>query len=870
MKTIGKTISICILEILVNIINPAVATERLRNSGKENPYSWLDDGIYDQKRLTKRRYERNKPPITTAELEDVERIYDDGIIKSVLQELITLKINQLETKVFPTFQEDLVNLEARIKQAGYSPYTLTAEIVGSVFSQMTTTILFGALKSISGPVFIGAAAAGFVGGGLTAADRIFRPSQLQLSLEDIKTTLESEKEKIIRNVVNEVGISDLEIAYVLKKRFYPTKIQRKIEQAFMDARANSIFATDIRAVLKNYLKLPIKKKKLPWNPDLYDFNPNSTENEEHDAENRELTFYADGTKHQLQRMALQLVASSNSDIPSAGRAFYFYGDPGTGKTNASRAVLDKLGLPTYEASIRSSQDLTSVALEGESFGSKSSSFGHFVQTLLKGRDENESDIFEEYIIRAEGSNKYKFKIRVQTQKVNETYKNSALILNDFDRVLFDQDGVPQPQALGMLLDYLDPTKEEFHSNYFDVDLSIQDLIIIITANRKVPSAKVTPPLTNPVIESTWNLQAVWGFIGNILSDLINIYTDKWLMHDIDLEAVPKMVEEEESISNIGQDAQEQVNDPLAALRERIIEVPFYKLDVEVKKRIYDKFLTLMISKYRLNNSLPSSESECIIANANLKSSLRAGKVVVEEAVKEKKILNIKSDREKFKKKQKSRLSLQRSTPIKTLERPSVNRVPLPLMKRVIPKVQSLEQIYTAVTHLTSDEDSTRLSGLDDLLGIDNQTWGWGYVECLWDTNTWMATYRDYTNLAALYARLDRFEVPDEQHDILRFHIQLVQYLTDILLKDFSEDGEGSFIYRQIMENGKKIDNIRKFTTHIELLAKYKDNFRLSDNREINRQLLKEYCIWLKDGEKIRLLSEKYLLVKTEERDGACW
>jgi hypothetical protein len=251
MKTIGKTISICILEILVNIINPAVATERLRNSGKENPYSWLDDGIYDQKRLTKRRYERNKPPITTAELEDVERIYDDGIIKSVLQELITLKINQLETKVFPTFQEDLVNLEARIKQAGYSPYTLTAEIVGSVFSQMTTTILFGALKSISGPVFIGAAAAGFVGGGLTAADRIFRPSQLQLSLEDIKTTLESEKEKIIRNVVNEVGISDLEIAYVLKKRFYPTKIQRKIEQAFMDARANSIFATEIRAVLKN-------------------------------------------------------------------------------------------------------------------------------------------------------------------------------------------------------------------------------------------------------------------------------------------------------------------------------------------------------------------------------------------------------------------------------------------------------------------------------------------------------------------------------------------------------------------------------------------------------------------------------------------
>ncbi|MBM3633567.1 MAG: hypothetical protein FJX03_07715 [Alphaproteobacteria bacterium] len=859
MKVISKIFTICILEIFINIFSPVLANEKMGSSEKGNPYSWLDDGIYNQTRLTERVYNKNKPPITSEELEDIEKIYDDGIITTILQELIDQKIYQLETRVFPTLQEDLNKLEQRIKQSGNSPYTITAEVVGGVFSQMTTFVLFSALESISGPVLFGVAGAGLVGETLKAADRIFRPSQMQLSLEYIKATLESEKDKIIKNVVNEVGISDLEIAYVLKKRFYPVKIQKKIEQTFMDARANSIFATDIRGVLKNYLRLPIKKKKLPWDPNLYDFNGNAAEDSKKidDDSDNELNSYTNVTKHQLQRMALQLVASSNSSIPSAGRAFYFFGDPGTGKTNASRVIFEQLGLPACEISIRSPQDLTSAALEGESFGSKTSSFGHFVQTLLKGRNENEDDVFEDFLIRAGGSKKYSFNIRVQTQNTNETYKNSALILNDFDRVLLDELGNPQPQALGMLLDYLDPTKEEFHSNYFDVGLSIQDLIIVITANKKIPSFKPEPLLPVSSISSGWGLKAFVGGIGNISSNIMGMF---WLNLVSNEEQLKICVNEEESQQHCSfndDDAQELVNDPLAALRERIVEIPFFKLDVKIKRAILKRFLSFMKKKYLLENAITGKEEESILCKAEKVSSLRKAKVIVEEAVQAKKILNISSDKIKFQASEKKKDKTLKSEAKKLLKKSLVARAPLPLMTRIIPKVLTLQEIFKATINLTSDEDSVKLAALNDLFGYGGFLWGWGYVECLWSPKTWISAKAPLGGLAAVYARMARFEVPDEQHDVLRFHLQLVQYLTDILLQDFHMGYEENFIYREIMKCPRKQSNVRIFSGHLNELAFYDNNNGLEDNHEINKNLLKKFSLWLVEGEKVKQLKEKY-------------
>jgi hypothetical protein len=861
MKVISRIFTICILEIFINISNPVLASEKMGSSDKANPYSWLDDGIYDQKKLTERIYNKNKPPITSEELEDIEKIYNEEIITTILQELIERKIYQLETRVFPTFQEDIIKLEKRIKQSGNSPYTITAEVVGGVFSQMTTFVLFSALETISGPVFLGVAGAGLVGGALNAADRIFRPSQMQLTLENIKSTLESEKDKIIKNVVNEVGISDLEIAYVLKKRFYPVKIQKKIEQTFMDARANSIFATDIRGVLKNYLRLPIKKKKLPWDPNLYDFKTNASEDSKKvdDDNDNDLTSYTNGTKHQLQRMALQLVASSNSDIPSAGRAFYFFGDPGTGKTNASRAIFEQMGLPACEISIRSPQDLTSVALEGESFGSKTSSFGHFVQTLLKGHHENEDDIFEDFLIRAGTSKKYSFNIRVQTQHANETYKNSALILNDFDRVLLDESGNPQPQALGMLLDYLDPTKEEFHSNYFDVGLSIQDLIIVITANKKIPSFKLEPLSPPSAMSSGCGLKEFISRIGNIFSNIMGMF---WLNLSVNEEQLKICDNEDESQQDWptnDDDAQELVNDPLAALRERMVEIPFFKMDVKMKRDILKKFLLLMKKKYLLENTLSGSEDESILSKSEKVPSLRKAKVIVEEAIQEKKILNIFSDKLKFQALMKVKVKTSKTHSSKPLIKSLVIRPPSPLMARIIPKVSTLGEIFKATINLTNDEDSIKLAAINDLFGCSGFYFSsWGYVECLWSTNTWMNTKSSLGGLTALYAHMAIFNVPDEQHDIFRFHLQLAQYLADILLQNFNKEQEGSFIYREIMKCSRKQANVRRFIMHLDLLTAYQDNDGLLDNKELNKALLKNYSIWLNDGAKVKFLTQKYL------------
>ncbi|MBL0941730.1 MAG: hypothetical protein IBJ00_03230 [Alphaproteobacteria bacterium] len=67
----------------------------------------------------------------------------------------------------------------------------------------------------------------------------------------------------------------------------------------------------------------------------------------------------------------------------------------------------------------------------------------------------------------------------------KTYSNAFLILDDFDRIIESKD---KTLVNSFCLDYLDPSKKFISSHpYFKADVYIRDLIIIITANKKIPA-----------------------------------------------------------------------------------------------------------------------------------------------------------------------------------------------------------------------------------------------------------------------------------------------------------------------------------------------------------------------------------------------
>ena len=193
-------------------------------------------------------------------------------------------------------------------------------------------------------------------------------------------------------------------------------------------------------------------------------------------------------KKELDRIAIGMKYSSVSTVPAQRRFYYFWGAPGVGKTTAARELAIFLGIPMYETNIRTGADISQQALEGVDGLKLTANLGHLTRAITTSNRVSSKQELKKVSCCVKAYSEYgldpNFVIDIPVDVLDHTYRNSILVINDFDRLLLD--GKTTTQTLAFFLDYLDPGKETFFSSYFGLPISMRDLTIIITGNNPIP------------------------------------------------------------------------------------------------------------------------------------------------------------------------------------------------------------------------------------------------------------------------------------------------------------------------------------------------------------------------------------------------
>lgn len=247
-------------------------------------------------------------------------------------------------------------------------------------------------------------------------------------------------------------ICDLEIKYILlKRKISSPTIRDQIEKALLMSREEAIYIEFVRKFIDNCLSMPHSTLKVTLTKSLSDdeffknFDP----------------VLLDRLEEIVTKLSFDSVEGDNV-IGNKRSIYYFYGEPGTGKSETAVRLAEFTGLPYFVVTIRRLEDLSCQALEGAERTHLTHSPGLLATTLMS------------------------------KNKQGQSYKNAILIINDFDRILF-ADGGPGvvSTSLSFLLDYLDPEKTGFYGPYFNEVLDISRLSIFITANRPIPKNDIT-------------------------------------------------------------------------------------------------------------------------------------------------------------------------------------------------------------------------------------------------------------------------------------------------------------------------------------------------------------------------------------------
>ncbi len=260
--------------------------------------------------------------------------------------------------------------------------------------------------------------------------------------------------QLLRDGIDKEPIYALEKVYVTKKKkVVSDDVRHQIEKALLSARDDAIYLELTRQFIDTALAMPSEHLQVSHDKltliDTSSFFRN----------------FEPGLRAKLRLIAHKFIVDSNqpSDSGRNNRGiYYFQGDPGTGKSRAAVKLLDCLDLPYFVLTVRRLEDLSSENLEGSARTLMSHNPGIIAKTLLSKNNRNATP-----------------------------YLNATLILDDFDRVLFAQKKGGTPSALSFLLDYLDPGKRTYPNPYFNADLDISRLSIIITANKPIPKVKHT-------------------------------------------------------------------------------------------------------------------------------------------------------------------------------------------------------------------------------------------------------------------------------------------------------------------------------------------------------------------------------------------
>lgn len=274
------------------------------------------------------------------------------------------------------------------------------------------------------------------------------------------------KIEILRRKIDEGHISAYEKKYVKIKRLLDPNLQAQIEEELMQGyNAKDSFFTLIN---KKFIDLAIA---LPYMP-MQIYKGNFQEEDLKLCQNFNSHPLFKNYPEKLRKELLDVVRkitfasceSENSQITRRG-VYVLQGDPACGKSLFCSELARFLGIPVFETSIRSPDDLAMGKAEGSCRYTPQTNPGWLVKALLGNLP------------------------------FGQGFNNGLLVLNDFDRVMNDQ------RALSFLLDYLDPSKKKIYLPFLDIEHDFSRLSIILTMNSSIPRDKIHQALNSriPVI-----------------------------------------------------------------------------------------------------------------------------------------------------------------------------------------------------------------------------------------------------------------------------------------------------------------------------------------------------------------------------------
>ncbi len=264
--------------------------------------------------------------------------------------------------------------------------------------------------------------------------------EIEKGITELKLEIKKYQEGVMREPIKE-----LEESYVLKKEGMREDHRYNIENNLINSRKPLYPFPFIKQCLEQALALPTTHKRLDTEALLTKFSEEEFFQSFHSSTINDLESAIVSISQYSQR-------EPNGVIPVRG-IYYFWGDPGVGKSRTGQEFAKLLEVPFWRCSIRNAASLSPENLEGSSCLGPIVNPGWLARPLLAYQEGD--------------ANK-------------TTYKNPVLILEDFDRVLLDeQSGI---SSLAFILDYFDPLKRDFFSPYFNAQIDISRMNIIISAN----------------------------------------------------------------------------------------------------------------------------------------------------------------------------------------------------------------------------------------------------------------------------------------------------------------------------------------------------------------------------------------------------
>lgn len=742
-------------------------------SQTQNPYSAFDERIYDQTTLFSTR-------------PNFECLNDESYQRAVLRHFTYKKIRQLEENLFSIYDKELEYLNYLSEK--YKP-SIASKVMGGAGQFLAAAAGLGIL-AIPGVgeevaamrIFMAVgAAAGAVGAGMSIAQEFLKPDG-NFDIDKLKTAILQKKTTHILNINKEPGIFDLEIEYVLKKPFMENEdLQKNVEEILIAMRKGGITATEsYREYIGNFLKLPLRKKRVSVESSLLDIQtkiPNDFEhlNASQRAAAEELLNYEIGVKREISRLLLQIKYSSYSDSLSQRKFYYFFGDPGIGKTTAAKNIAQLLQLPLFTQSIRTGADLSEVALEGQNWQWPGANTGFLARTLGTNiNDGIQSTDKRTIIMPFQEITRYGLSpvlsIDVPIHILSNTYWNAILLINDFDRILMDSSTTTQ--TLSFFLDYLDPCKKNFYSPYFKARIPIEDLVIIVTGNYPIPS------LTERDSET--------------LKEGVDIYDPAHAALKYRMQ--------------------------FQALKDRLVEIHFKTLERSGKADSLSKFMDEMCRKYHLN--LSGERKGAILESVMQFPSVRDAKKRIEQEILDHKITVVEDALPLLQQGHRPAAIFSISDTAQA-DLSSYSYLTLPHLDEIDlqKELKSLEIANEYIKFLLSSVQAKQYEGIKRLFGEKGKILNtYASIQAFWKTSVVRSRkFRENAGgIQALANRLARFKCPQSQEKLVRFHIQAAQVLLHSLLQRAGD--RDKFIWDELVINNHRKANLQLFLTHLGNLS----------------------------------------------------